>query len=289
MYRLLIAALVWALFLLGCSETNDSETPFSDNFDQSTAQAGSTFEGFKIDSELGVQPFAVLVEEKDGKNYFCTVSQIESGLLAGNAHCVQNRLKHGIKPYQVIYPTENGTKSIPIKGFKYVGDPLKNDIALIEIEPPTDWKAIDAQPIAWPANQKVVDVTVWALEPTAARSAKLNPVHCKASRQRPELFGKYSDSEQIFLININSVDPKMHVILESCTETLTKGTSGSLISLKDNPSEYLGVYHWNVRLPKRITSKYATIGYTTNEGETRSYPTNELPDGFYGVGTLMNR
>ena len=80
---------------------------------------------------------------------------------------------------------------------------------------------------------------------------------------------------------------EIHVFLDQCNHPMSRGNSGSLITLARDFSKKIGVYHWGVEPSAKQVNYYSYFEYLGNSGRTEYLTQFEVGSVFYDVGFAL--
>ncbi len=319
-------------FLSACGK---SETPASApgplsksvNYPVDTVKRDRMLEAFPVlnqegnplpyyDDDLTGYPIGVLIGFKPGSNEtgLCTVSHLDSGYVATNAHCLENWDTLGPGWFHVLYFNPQGLKKhTRVESFVYVGSKESDDVAILKIpsEAAEEWQTAGkktrdlplALPTAQTPNPKPIaySVRIWAFDPLipshidiAERNSSeagmiFKPRTCQMTRTRPTLTGsKVPENGPIetFRISAGHANQNLHFFLDMCDRYPVHGNSGSLVTLAGLFEAKVGVFHW-MSGAKEGKEKYDWVEVSGSDGNSRFIHEESYWHEIYGVGYLF--
>ncbi len=280
-------------------------------FPKDPAERSALLDGFPIFNTFGEMkaythpdiegfPLGVLLGLLDSGGTFCSVSHLDLGYVATNAHCVK---RQEIGNYYVVYFDALGIKQhAQVESIVFLGNEDVDDIAILKIpnEAALQWqtagKAAKAVPkaVSTPENPVptpiALSIRVWAFDPLTTGGGAFHPRSCEMSVTRPILMGaKVPNNGPIERIPIRSskkAEDGVHFFVDQCDQNPIHGNSGSLVTIAEQFADKVGVYHWGVGT-KDGKDKYDYIEYTGSNGRTRFLHEAKDWEDIFGMGYLF--
>jgi hypothetical protein len=249
-----------------------------------------------------------------GKGSFCSASHIDLGLVATNAHCVEQWRDLGPGRYYVVFYDPAGLKKwARVESFVYIGNAAADDIAILKI--PTaaalQWqtagKLAKVVPLAQPTTDKPnpdpisFPIHIWAFDPFEPSHPDLaakyqssagmifKPRTCQMMRSKPILMGAKmpeTGTPQRAPIHSNKTNPALHFFVDSCDRMPVHGNSGSLVTIAEHFAEKVGVYHWGIGT-RDGKETFDYVEYTGTDGKTKYLHDPAEWQDIFGVGYLF--